>query len=383
MMYSGEVKPLIWLPKWMDSSRLADSVLTLDPAQRALIGYSLVCTLNGLAGLGALHYGVSLGLVEAAQANVLSVVGFLLTMGHYSVIRLGWNRHFKDPTLTEPQTMLVCVLIAWGYAIGGPGRAAALPLLFSILLFCMFACSPQQVMRISAVTGLSMGSAMLAVIRASDTPHTMSMQLTIFASLALALATFNFLAMQLARVRAQNREQASSLQSAMARIHDLAIRDELTGLYNRRHMMTLAQAELRRLDRDGGRSCFCLIDLDHFKRINDRHGHGVGDEVLKRFAEQLTHGVREVDVVARWGGEEFLVMLPGATPEAAASVIERVRSQLAGQSMSLRVRDLQVGFSAGLAVRRPGEEMASVLERADQALYSAKRAGRNGMVHAD
>ena len=161
------------------------------------------------------------------------------------------------------------------------------------------------------------------------------------------------------------------------------IRDELTGLYNRRHMMEMAQAELKRLDRDGGRSCFCLIDLDHFKRINDRHGHGVGDEVLKAFAEVMTGTVREVDVVARWGGEEFLVMLPGATPEAAAGVIERVRAELARGTASHKVRDLYVTFSAGLASRRAAEELSSVLERADQALYSAKRAGRNGTVHAD
>lgn len=383
MMYSGEVKSFLWLPKWLDSSRLAERVLTLDPVQRALIGYSLVCTLNCVAGLGALNYGVMLGLVDAGQANLLTWTGLTLTLFHYLMVRSGWNRHLKDPTMAEPQTMLVCVLIAWGYAIGGPGRAAALPLLFSILLFCMFACSPAQVMRISAAAGVAMGLAMLNVVKQAGAPHAFSMQMMVFVSLVLALATFSFLAVQVARVRAQNREQGASLQRAMARIQDLAIRDDLTALYNRRHMLEMAQAELKRLDRDGGRSCFCLMDLDHFKRINDRHGHGVGDEVLKVFAEVVGRNLREVDVVARWGGEEFLVMLTGASPEAAAGVIDRVRAQLAACPVSDKVHDLHVTFSAGLACRVPGEDLASVLERADQALYSAKRAGRNGTVHAD
>jgi diguanylate cyclase (GGDEF)-like protein len=382
MMYLDDVKPLIWLPKWMDSSRLVNRVLTLEPVQRALLGYSLVCTLNCLAGLGTLHWGVSLGLVDATQAHVLTAVGLALTLCHYMVVRLGWNHRFKDPTLAEPQTMMVCVLIAWGYAIGGPGRAAALPLLFSILLFCMFACTPRQVMRISAVAGVAMSAAMLTVVNAADTPHAQSMQATMFISLMLALITFNFLARQVGRVRAQNREQADSLRQAMARIQDLAMRDELTGLYNRRHMMQLAQTELKRLDRSGDRLCLCLLDLDHFKGINDQHGHGVGDEVLKAFANCLVRAVREVDVVARWGGEEFLVMLPGATPEAAAAVIERVRAQLDQQSVSRKVHGLHVRFSAGLAMRLPGEDFDCALERTDQALYAAKRAGRNNTVRA-
>ena len=384
MLYPGEVnKSFIWLPKWLDSSRLAERVLTLDPVQRALICYSLVCTLNCLAGLGALNYGVSLGLVDAGQANLLTATGAAVTLCHYLAIRFGWNKRLKDPTMAEPQTMLVCVLIAWGYAIAGPGRAAALPLLFCILLFCMFACTPAQVMRISMAAGGAMTVAMLCVARDVSVAYAFNMQAMVFVSLTLALGTFSFLAVQIARVRAQNREQGASLQRAMDRIQALAIRDDLTQLYNRRHMMELAHAELKRLDRDGGRSCFCLIDLDHFKRINDRHGHGVGDDVLKVFADVVTRAVREVDVVARWGGEEFLVMLPGATPEAAAGVIERVRATLAGSVASHRVSDLYVTFSAGLASRMPGEDLASVLERADQALYSAKRAGRNGTVHAN
>src|SRR5262245_52800528 len=86
MMYTGEVKTFFWLPKWLDSSRLAERVLTLDPVQRALIGYSLVCTVNCIAGLCALNYGVMLGLVDASQANLLTWTGFIVTLCHYLVV---------------------------------------------------------------------------------------------------------------------------------------------------------------------------------------------------------------------------------------------------------------------------------------------------------
>jgi diguanylate cyclase (GGDEF)-like protein len=384
MFYSGEVKSLIWLPKWLDSSRLAERVLTQDPVQRALIGYSLICTVNCLAGLVALNYGVALGLVDAAQASLLTWAGVIVTLCYYLIVRAGWNKRLQDPTMTEPQTMLVCAFIAWGYAIGGPGRASALPLLFIIMLFCMFACNPAQVMRVSISAAACMGAAMLVVAtQEGGPPHVANMQFVLFALLSLTLATFSFLAAQVARVRAQNREQGENLKKAMARIQELAIRDDLTNLFNRRYMLETAQTELNRLDRDGGRSCFCIIDLDHFKHVNDRFGHGVGDDVLRAFALALQRAVREVDVVARWGGEEFLVMLPGASSEAAASVIERARREFADSVLSEKVRGLHVTFSAGLASRLPTEELSSVLDRADQALYSAKRAGRNGSVQAN
>ncbi|HET8869438.1 MAG TPA: GGDEF domain-containing protein, partial [Aquabacterium sp.] len=125
-----------------------------------------------------------------------------------------------------------------------------------------------------------------------------------------------------------------------------------------------------------------LIDLDFFKRINDTWGHGVGDEVLKGFANHAVRTLRSADVVGRWGGEEFLFIMlenPGADPNFG---VERLRASLADQAISPSVPDLRIGFSAGLARCLPQETVDATIDRADRALYGAKNAGRNRSVKA-
>lgn len=166
---------------------------------------------------------------------------------------------------------------------------------------------------------------------------------------------------------------------------DMAERDALTGLYNRRAI--LAHLEALHFDRRGSRQNLCLmmIDVDHFKRINDHHGHGLGDEVLRRVAHGLCASLREGDKVGRVGGEEFLVVLATTDLEDARQVAERLRQQVAqldvGCSDGSR---LCVTVSIGIAQSRyQDEDWADVIARADEGLYAAKRGGRNQVVVAD
>ena len=121
-------------------------------------------------------------------------------------------------------------------------------------------------------------------------------------------------------------------------INELATRDELTGLFNRRHMLEVLAAERLRVDRTKRPFCICVIDLDKFKVINDRHGHGVGDEALCAAAHTIASGLRDSDVVARWGGEEFLIMFTDTDCDAAAQVLERVRQDLSRRTVSATVQ---------------------------------------------
>ena len=125
-----------------------------------------------------------------------------------------------------------------------------------------------------------------------------------------------------------------------------------------------------------------LIDLDHFKRINDEHGHLVGDQALMAFASAASMVLRDTDTLARWGGEEFLFLMPNTSPQKAVIALDRVRDALASVTVSDAAPDLRLRFSAGLALHLGQEGTDATLERADQALYQAKSAGRHRSVVA-
>ena len=154
--------------------------------------------------------------------------------------------------------------------------------------------------------------------------------------------------------------------------------DARRGRFNRQHMQHLLERECGRHRRSAVAFCVALVDLDHFKRINDGYGHRVGDEALAGFAAAAREVLRETDVLARWGGEEFLVLLPESEPVASGLLaLDRLREALAARCLCPAAPQLQVTFSAGVAEYRPGEAIEQTLARADQALYAAKAAGRN------
>ncbi len=153
--------------------------------------------------------------------------------------------------------------------------------------------------------------------------------------------------------------------------------DHLTGAPSRRAFFDVAERELARARRKGSGLGLLLVDADHFKRINDTYGHGVGDQVLRDLVRRTQEVIRKIDYCARLGGEEFAVLLPEATPETASMVAERLRHALdrSGQEPAYTV-------SIGLAMLAPEENFASLMQRADQALYAAKAGGRNRVVSA-
>nr|WP_269089901.1 GGDEF domain-containing protein [Aquabacterium fontiphilum] len=161
-----------------------------------------------------------------------------------------------------------------------------------------------------------------------------------------------------------------------------ACTDPLTQLRNRRFAMEVAQHEAAVFERGGRPLALLLCDIDHFKRINDQHGHDAGDAVLRAVAQALREGVREIDHVARWGGEEFLVLLPGTEVAEAEQVADRLREAVQRLEAGPRAGALAVTMTFGVSVLRPGEGVEQALARADQALYRGKEAGRNRVILA-
>jgi len=165
------------------------------------------------------------------------------------------------------------------------------------------------------------------------------------------------------------------------KLREMAMQDELTGLYNRRHFEELAEAEMARARRTGAPLSLAMLDIDHFKAVNDAFGHPVGDSALKEVARAMRETLRTSDVPARLGGEEFVVLLTGTTLEGAVAVTERLRERVGRSEVKAdKARVARFTVSAGVAELAPGERIDSLLKRADEALYRAKEEGRNRTV---
>ena len=166
-----------------------------------------------------------------------------------------------------------------------------------------------------------------------------------------------------------------------ARLHRIverqALVDGVTGIANRRQCEKLLTAEVARAERLGTPFTLVLADLDDFKAVNDRHGHIVGDDVLRGFASALRATIRDTDHAGRWGGEEFLILLPGADAAGGAQLADRVRAALAGRTFLAREGLVTVTCSIGVAEHRPGNDVRELVASADRALYRAKREGKN------
>jgi diguanylate cyclase (GGDEF)-like protein/PAS domain S-box-containing protein len=164
------------------------------------------------------------------------------------------------------------------------------------------------------------------------------------------------------------------------RLRELATTDGLTGITNRRQFYELGQAEVARAERYGKGLSAAMIDVDHFKDLNDRHGHAVGDEALRTLASVARREVRKVDVLARYGGEEFAILFPETAVDAAAIVVERLRAAVEAAGVPTPSGDVKMTVSAGVVAWHPDERLEYTLRRADEALYEAKGGGRNRVV---
>src|SRR5215470_4108783 len=189
----------------------------------------------------------------------------------------------------------------------------------------------------------------------------------------------------LARVRTQIRKRryGARLRDNVQMSMELAVTDPLTGLYNRRYMESHVSSLVEQALARGKPLALLVVDIDYFKAVNDVHGHDAGDDVLREFATRVKKSIRGIDLACRYGGEEFVVVMPETDMAVAAIVAERIRRRIAGEPFAIRggAAALDVTISIGLAaLGSVSDTAAAILKRADQALYRAKRDGRNRVV---
>ncbi|MBL4868457.1 MAG: GGDEF domain-containing protein [Pseudomonadales bacterium] len=200
---------------------------------------------------------------------------------------------------------------------------------------------------------------------------------------SLVILFFAWMGADISGLRQALAAKNKALNEALRRISELATRDELTGLFNRRYISDVFKIQKGMADRGGHDFVLCYLDLDHFKQVNDTYGHSVGDEVLKVYAELAQSHVRSIDYCARFGGEEFVIILVKTEINGAHSVVDRIRHSIENYNFQTIAPGLKVTLSVGMSQYQSFERVEDALARADSALYRAKNAGRNRVVVAD
>jgi len=363
---------------------LVTLILGTERKQQLRISRSLTAAYVFLACVGLQIYASRAGLLEAEHGWRVAMLCLANITLWYGLLRSGLNLRFRDPALTMPQVLAAMTIIVYAYSISDRIHGSIMMLLTLVQVFGIFTMSLRDA-RLAGLYSLTLMGIVMVYKSITDPVHyPYQVEVAHFVLLAAILPTISSLAAQLSAMRARLQSQKNELAQAVTRIQILATRDELTGLFNRRHMLEVLTQHQKRLIRSGHhRFCLALLDIDHFKRINDTHGHGVGDEVLREFAATLQRALRDTDVLARWGGEEFLLLINDTSPDLAIIGVDRARELLAASPLLAHMPDLKVTFSAGLTGYDDVEELSTCIERADRALYRAKSEGRDRTVIDD
>lgn len=351
-----------------------------DPKIRRQINYWIATFALYTLCVGLLWTEVWLGNVRVEPARWLTVCIYGGVVLFYVLIRSSDRLQMTPQRLAILQGNFAIVCIAASYAISGPMRGATLTLLVVVLVFCAFTLDPKRFHVMSIFAILLLGTTMTGMVLSDPIRFRPARELAHFMLAASMLLAVGYVTAELSRMRTRLTAQKEELTEALSRIQTLATRDELTSLANRRYMSEILAQEERRYNAEGKPVCIALIDIDLFKQINDTFGHAAGDEVLRTFAQQAQAVLRTDDVLARWGGEEFLLLLPDTDLWSAKMVLERIRQQIASLDFSAVVPGRRISFSAGLIALTAGEAVSDGVRRADHAMYAAKSAGRDCVV---
>ena len=364
--------------------RWTDWVLTTDKRQRIRLAMSGLAALLMVCCLVVMNSVAAAGLASTAEVRVWTACSVLGLIAVYAAIRSGWSRRFKDPALTLAQILYAITCCVAAFVIAGPARGVTLPILAIILMFGIFGLTTRQMLGVLVYSLVAFGVAS-GVVAARDEPDYPTVVAAAYVGMVVVvLLSSTFLTTRVQSTREHLRRQKAELAQALEQIRQLATHDDLTGLLNRRAMLDRMQLEQRRSLRSGSPLLIAQLDIDHFKAVNDTHGHAAGDLVLQSFADTVRRNVRDTDVLARWGGEEFVLLLCDTPAADAVTLMERLRQAV--QAMQVPVaqggQPITVTVSIGLARHTPADPLAGTLERADQALYAAKAGGRNRVVPA-
>jgi diguanylate cyclase (GGDEF)-like protein len=306
-------------------------------------------------------------LITACAMVATVIVGF------FAVFRLELNLRFPDPSLTALQLLAAVFTMLFVVYRAPDSRLAFTPFFFVALMFGMLRCSGTKL----AVLGLVSLAAFVMVIwgRYSGNHDADMARLDMLQCIVIAI-TFPWFVFIGGHVKQLQRDLLD-VNIKLEDIEEKARHDDLTGVYNRRALMVAMEGWQQRAIATGDPLSICVIDLDLFKRYNDEFDHLTGDRVLQVFAQAVRDGLRQTDVFGRYGGEEFVQILPHTALEGAMLDADRLRRRISTLDIAFARSMGPLTVSVGVAQYRPGETIVQTFARADGALYKAKQLGRN------
>jgi len=328
-----------------------------------------------------LTVAAELGSVEFRVAGWgAAMVGVLIALC-YAIFRSGFNLRFPDPSLTGEMILAAILCLAYlSYHVGEARPAIAMFYLVA-LWFGALRLGAARLFWLAVIALLAHGF-VLWIWHQRHPGADAAASLMQMAALAVILPWFAAMGAYVNRLRTRLSSSNRQLTEAVERIGSVAVRDDLTGLYNRRFLLEFLGRETARTQRSGGAFSVCLLDIDEFKSVNDSFGHAAGDAVLKHFGAVAGTGLRSADILGRLGGEEFLVVLPDTDIQGAIESAERIRRAVQASTFPGLPAGRHLTVTAGIARSTPNESASVLLARADRALYEGKAAGRNRVVAA-
>jgi len=343
----------------------------------ALASYALWTVIALIAWAGEL-------IVMPVWLMLAMVAGVALSNAWFwYMLRSGRSLSYADPSMTKAQVTLGLFWILVVIGASHADRSLMMVVYIVIMLFGIFRLNREDFLRLTVLALAGYAVVVAADLLVRDVPVNLFAEAVRFLVLASCLLWCAFFGSHVAQLRATLRRQNDALQQHVKDARRIAERDHLTSAYNRRYIMEALEQERSRSERRHAPFAIIIFDLDHFKNINDHHGHVTGDRVLSRFAQVARRELRQVDVISpgrrrhafgRFGGEEFIALLPETGLEGARHCAERMQEVMAKERFE---NGIKVTFSAGIAVYRYGETIEQTLSRADDALYRAKDGGRD------
>jgi diguanylate cyclase (GGDEF)-like protein len=354
-----------------------------EPKRRLRVQRSMMAGFIYLVWMALEVYAAHTGIIPLHHAHTMITFTAVGLVAFYALLRSGISERLRDPSLAVAQMIYSIGATLLAYILMAPTRSAALQVLCLILVFGMFTLRPRETLQVGAFAVFAVAATMLGLwhfeVAHFDLRHDGINGLMA----CLIMPALSWLTRHFSQLRDTLHSEKNAVTSALEQVETLATRDPLTGLYNRHHMTDLMAQHCKLSERHGAPLSIAIIDLDHFKRVNDTWGHAVGDEVLLGFARCCQEAMRQSDVVARWGGEEFLLLFPDASTEQALQGLARLRQTLNAQDLTTSRLGLRTTFSAGVAEWTPGHTQQQTLSVIDAALYRAKQGGRDRDVVAD
>jgi diguanylate cyclase (GGDEF)-like protein len=354
-----------------------------DPNQALRIRRFLMAAASYIMWMALFAYCYYEGLARISLVLILLFFCIILLMNtaFYIIFRTGVNKRFKDASLTMPQMIAatLCIMVI-AYCFTNESRGIVLSIYLVVFVFGVFRLQTRQFFILAFIALAGYGFVIFSLLAHH---HEINLQIEILRWIVLAavLAWFSLIGSYIYGLRKRVVKANSELSTAMKTIEQIAIQDELTEIYNRRHMLTILKREKALADRGYPPFSFCILDIDNFKSVNDTYGHLAGDMVLRTLAQAIQKDIREEDYVARYGGDEFVLILTYPCLTDAVVCAQRLRKLSENLSFQGFSESFQITISIGVTVYQPFESTDSLLTRADHALYRAKVNGRNRVEH--